>query len=156
MKPLTRRDVLTGAAVVGAASLGVSTAAGKAQTKKQGPQPNAGPPVASKAGPDDHGPREMFAVVDARGKLRRSMHVASVAYLGTGLYEVIFRRDVRCGVYLATIGGHGWEGLPAVGYVSVEGRSTNPRGVVVSTFNSERISGDMGFHLLVVCPDGYA
>jgi hypothetical protein len=156
MKTLTRRDVVTAAAAVGAAALGVSAVAGEVPTKKSDPQPNAGPVIPSKSGPEDHGPRELFAVVDARGKLRRGMHVASVSSLGTGLYEVIFRRDVRCGVYQATIGGHGQEGLPPVGYVSVEGRSTNPRGVLVSTANSQGENVDLGFHLLVICPDGYA
>jgi hypothetical protein len=137
-------------------ALGVSAAAGEPQTKKPGQESNTGPATPSKARADDHGPRELFAVVDARGKLQRGIHVASVAYLGTGLYEVIFRRDVRCGVYLATVGGHGQEGLPPVGYVSVQGRSTNPRGVLVSTANSQGENVDLGFHLLVTCPDGYA
>jgi hypothetical protein len=98
----------------------------------------------------------LFAVVDGRGVLRRGMHVSSVAYLGPGLYEVIFRRDVRRGVYLATVGGHTSEGLPSTGYVSVQGRSTNPRGVLVCTANSLGENVDLGFHLLVVCPEGYA
>jgi hypothetical protein len=102
------------------------------------------------------GPRELVAAVDAGGTLRRGMHVAGVNYLGTGLYEVTFRRDVRRGVYLATVGGHTHEGLPPTGYVSVQGRSTNPRGVVVSTANSQGENVDMGFHLLVICPEGFA
>ncbi len=156
MKPTTRREVLSVAAAAGAAALGVSMAAGQTQTKKPLPHANAGPAAPSKAGPDDHGPREMFAVVDSRGMLRRGMHVAGIAYLGTGLYEVLFKRDVRRGVYLATIGGCANEGLPPQGYVSVEGCAKDPRGVIVSTANAQGENVDLGFHLLVICPDGYA
>jgi hypothetical protein len=156
MKPLTRRDVIAGAAAVGAAALGVSAAVGQPQDPGPGPQVNSGPVVPSKASANDHGPRELFAVVDARGRLRRGMHVARVAYLGPGLYEVIFRRDVRRGVYLATVGDPGDEGLPPTGYVSVQGRSTDPRGVLVATANSLGENVNLGFHLLVICPDGYA
>jgi hypothetical protein len=94
--------------------------------------------------------------VDRNGKLCRGMHVAAVQQLDVGLYEVVFRREVRRGVYLATIGGHSNDNLPPTGYVSVQGRSTNPRGVLVSTANTQGENVNMGFHLLVVCPDGYA
>src|SRR6516165_558746 len=106
MKPVTRRAVLTGAAAAGATVLGVAAAAAKPQDKRRGQQANGGPAAPSKANADDHGPRELFAVVDAGGTLRRGMHVATVGYLGRGLYEAIFRRDVRRGVYLATVGDH--------------------------------------------------
>jgi hypothetical protein len=113
-------------------------------------------PHHGKATADDHGPREMFAVVDRDGKLQRGMHVAAVRHLDRGFYEVEFRREVRRGVYLATIGGHGYEGLPPTGYIGVQGRSTNPKAVLVSTCNTLGENVNMGFHLLVVCPDGYA
>jgi hypothetical protein len=156
MKRLTRREVIGGAAAAGAAALSASAAAGQPSNARPGPLVNSGPAVPSKARADDHGPRELFAVVDGRGRLRRGMHVADVARLGPGLYEVMFRRDVRRGVYLATIGDHAEEGLPPTGYVSVQGRSTDPRGVLVATANSQGENVDMGFHLLVVCPDGFA
>jgi hypothetical protein len=156
MNPLTRRDVLSGAAAAGAVALGVSAVAGEPQNKKAREKCNCGPVVASKASADECGPRELFAIVDGRGRLHRGMHVARVSYLGPGLYEVTFKRDVRRGVYLATIGGHSQEDLPPTGYVSVQGRSNDPRGVLVSTANALGENVDMGFHLLVVCPDGYA
>jgi hypothetical protein len=155
MTKSTRRQVITQAAVVGAAALGVAGVA-LAKEKRLRPQRNNEPPVASKASADVHGPRELFAVVDSRGTLQRGMHVAAVRVLDVGLYEVIFKRDVRSGVYLATIGGHGAAGLPSVGSASVQGRATNPRGVVVSTADAQGDSASMGFHLLVICPDGYA
>jgi hypothetical protein len=95
----------------------------------------------------------MFAVVDARGKLRRGMQVDRVFRLQAGLYEVIFAGDVQRGVYLATVSGPADAGLPPTGYVSVQGRVAAPRTVLVSTANSQGENVDMGFHLLVVCPD---
>ena len=157
MKPATRRDVLRGAAAAGAAALGVSAIGAREPVGAQSARTdNAGPAAPSKAGPEDHGPRELFAVVDAQGTLRRGMHVGRVVHLGVGLYEVIFRRDVRRGVYLATVGGHSCEGLPPTGFASVQGRCNNPRGVIVSTANAQGENVDLGFHLLVVCPDGFA
>ena len=158
MKTTTRRQALARAAVAGAAALGVSAAAAAQAPKDKKPRPkgNNEPPVHSKASAEGYGPRELFAVVDADGKLRRGMHVAAVGALDQGLYEVIFRRDVRRGVYLATNGGHSYEGLPPVGSASVQGRATNPRGVLVSTANAQGENVNMGFHLLVICPDGYA
>jgi hypothetical protein len=114
---------------------------------------NSEKPVPSKAVPESYGPRELFAVVDGQGKLRRGLHVVSTKRLDVGTYEVIFKRDVRRGAYLATIGGHSWGGLPASATIGVMGRASDPRGVVVVT-NGGAI--DAGFHLLVVCPDGYA
>jgi hypothetical protein len=156
MSKFPRRAFLTGAAAAGAAALGVPAAGQGPQPGKPGPRHNTGPVVPSKANASDYGPRELFAVVDANGALRRGMHVAGVAHLAPGLYEVTFRRDVRCGVYVATVGGHTHEGLPPAGSASVQGRSTNPRGVLVSTINMLGENVDLGFHLLVVCPDGFA
>jgi hypothetical protein len=158
MQPTTRRDLLRRAAVAGAATLGVA-AAGTAQDaprKKPPVRHNTEPAVQSKAAPEDHGPRQLFAVVDETGRLRRGMHVARVQRLADGLYEVVFRRDVRRGVYVATVGGHGYAGLPPVGFVGVTGRANNPRGVLVSTVSYAGTNVDMGFHLLVTCPEGYA
>jgi hypothetical protein len=157
MKPSTRRDVLKQAALVGAATLGVGAAqAGQEKPKEPKPKHNTEEPVPGKATADDHGPREMFAVVDRDGKLKRGMHVAAVRRIDVGLYEVEFRREVRCGCYQATIGGHGYDGLPPTGYVGVQGRATNPKAVLVSTCNTLGENVNLGFHLLVVCPDGFA
>ena len=121
-----------------------------------GKKVNGEPPAHSKAKAEDHGPGQVFAVVDADGKLQRGMYVDSVQRLGPGTYEVIFRRDVRKGVYLATVGGHGYEGAPPAGTVAVQGRANNPKGVLVATSAVTGASVNMGFHLLVVCPEGYA
>ena len=60
------------------------------------------------------------------------------------------------GVYLATPGGHGYVGIPLPAAISVVGRATDPRGVVVYTTSLTADPQDTAFHLLVLCPDGYA
>jgi hypothetical protein len=44
---------------------------------------------------DDGGVSTSFAVVNADGTLARGRSAVSAARLGTGQYEVVFRRDVR-------------------------------------------------------------
>jgi hypothetical protein len=158
MKPTTRRDVLKRAAIAGAATLGAAAAGNAQDAPRKNPsvQHNKEPAVHSKAVAEDHGPKQLFAVVDATGQLRRGMHVASVQHLADGVYEVIFRRDVRRGVYVATLGGHGYQGMPPLGFVGVMGRANNPRAVLVSTTSYAGTNVDLGFHLLVTCPEGYA
>ena len=53
------------------------------------------------------------AVVTAGGTFRRGRGVASVARTGTGRYQVIFNRDVRGCVYVATVGDPSAAGPPA-------------------------------------------
>ena len=70
--------------------------------------------------------------------------------------RVIFKRDVRRGVYLATAGGHGYAGIPLSAVASVIGRTTNPRAVLVYMSDLQGDPLACGFHLLVVCPEGFA
>lgn len=155
MKSVTRREIMHQAAAAGLTTLAVSAALPAASAQDR-PRVNVETPVSSKATAEDHGPRELFAVVDAEGTLRRGLHASNVRNLGPGLFEVTFRRDVRRGAYLATLGGHGYEGLPPMGHISVMGRSSNPRAVLVSMVDIQGNPLNMGFHLLVICPDGYA
>ena len=99
------------------------------------------------------GPRELFAVVDSDGTLKRGMHATSSLRLDLGLYEVIFSQDIRRGVYLVTPGGHGYTGVPPAAAASVTGRATNPRGVLVYISDLQGDPLACGFHLLVLCPD---
>jgi hypothetical protein len=154
MKDVTRRQAIQALTATGAVVLGSSAAATAAQA--QAPKHNGEAPVESKAKPDTHGPRELFAVVDADGTLKRGMHVVAATRLGLGTYEVIFARDVRRGVYLATPGGHGYVGIPLPAAISVVGRATDPRGILVYTTSLTADPQDTAFHLLVLCPDGYA
>src|SRR5947209_2146184 len=124
MNPVTRREALGLVAAAGAAT---AAAAGEQPAKK----PNGEPPVHSQSKPDKYGPRELFAVVDQDGTLKRGLHAVSAQRLGVGVYEVCFARDVRRGAYLATAGGHGYEGIPLSASAAVCGRASDPCGVLV-------------------------
>jgi hypothetical protein len=140
----------TGASVVAA------SAAGAAEPGDKRPKSNRESPVSSKATSDNYGPRELFAVVDAEGNLKRGLYAVSSRSLELGVYEVLFARDVRRGAYLATTGGPGYEGVPLSAVASVMGRASDPRGVLVYTTDLTGAPLATGFHLLVVCPEGYA
>jgi hypothetical protein len=154
MKHITRRSALRLGVAAGASAL--ATTAALATAAQERPKANSEPPVQSKATADSRGPRECFAVVAADGTLKRQMHVESARHLAAGTYEVIFKQDVRRGVYVATLGGSDFQGLPPVGQLGVMGRANNPRGVLVTIGDASGNPLDAGFHLLVVCPEGYA
>ena len=100
---------------------------------------------------DDDDAGTMFAVVNANGTLARGAKAVSATRLGTGSYEVIFRKDVRKCAYVATIGLSGSAGSSLPGEITVVGRSGNDRGVFVTTHSSAGASADLGFHLAVLC-----
>ena len=155
MQNVTRRRAIqligtSGAAALVASPIATSGPPGKKQRH------NSEPAVPSKARPDSHGPRELFAVVDSDGSLKRGLHAVASKRLDIGVYEVLFARDVRRGVYLATPGGHGYEGMPPSATLAVMGRASDPRGVLVFITNQNGDPLSTGFHLLVVCPEGYA
>ena len=77
----------------------------------------------------------------------------SATRLGTGAYEVVFRKDVRKGAYLATIGLSGAAGASLPGEITVVGRAGNDRGVFVTTHSSGGAAADLGFHLAVLGAD---
>jgi hypothetical protein len=165
MNNMNRRDVMKLAAVAGAAALAGPVAQGAdppaQQTKGKPelvprPKGNMEPVKESTATAEHYGPQMLFAVVDWEGNLKRGMHVVSSQRLDLGLYEVIFSRDVRRGVYLATPGGHGYVGIPLPAVASTIGRATDPRGVLVYMCGLQGDPLAVGFHLLVVCPEGFA
>jgi hypothetical protein len=149
-----RRAIRLGAATGVAALAGVTARAD--QPPRQKPKSNAEPAVASTAAAESHGAKELFAVVNHEGRLRRGSHAVSSKCLERGVYEVIFDRDVRRGVYLVTPGGEGYEGIPPAAIASVIGRSCDPRGVVVYVADASGDPIETGFHLLVVCPESFA
>jgi hypothetical protein len=102
---------------------------------------------------DDDDARTMYAVVTANGTLARGRRAVSAARLGTGAYEVVFRKDVRKGAYLATIGLSGSAGSSLPGEITVVGRAGNDRGVFVTTHSSGGAAADLGFHLAVLGAD---
>ena len=175
MNNMNRREMVKLAAAGGAAALaGPLAQAADPQAKQQEgtpervprpkanadlvktPKANMEPVKESTATAEHYGPRELFAVVDSEGNLKRGMDVVSSLCLDLGLYEVIFNRDVRRGVYLATPGGHGYSGVPLSAAASVTGRATDPRGVLVYLSDLQGDPLACGFHLLAVCPEGVA
>jgi len=160
MKNVHRRDVLravatTGAVVLAGSAVGAEPVDGK-RAAAQKSKLNSGPaaPACTKA--ESCGPRELFAVVDHEGNLRRGLHVVSTKLMDIGVYQVIFARDVRRGVYIASAGGHGYDGIPLPASAAVVGLASDPRGVLVYMTEASGDPINTGFHLLVVCPEGYA
>jgi hypothetical protein len=100
---------------------------------------------------DDDDVTTLYAVVDASGTLARGHKAVSATRLGTGTYEVVFRKDVRRCAYVATIGLSGSAGASLPGEITVVGRSGNDRGVFLTTHSSGGASADLGFHLAVHC-----
>jgi hypothetical protein len=134
----------------------VATAAGAADENPKKRKSNNEQPVHSTSTPTRYGARELFAVVDEAGNLKRAFHALSSRQLELGVYEVIFNRDIRRGAYLVTPGGHGYEGIPPSAVASVIGRASDPRAVLVYVADMQGDPFATGFHLLVICPDGFA
>ena len=93
------------------------------------------------------------AVLSAGGQFVRGRGVASAVRTATGRYQVIFNRDVRGCVYVATVGDAGAVGPPA-GTASVTSLGSNVNGVAVRTVDYNT-NGDVltnkPFHLIVSC-----
>jgi hypothetical protein len=90
------------------------------------------------------------AVVSNAGGTVRARGATSSARIGPGVYEVIFDRDVRGCVYVATLGDESAAG-PGNGQVSVTSAPANVNGVRVRTRNSQGNDDDRSFHLIVSC-----
>ena len=155
MGPMNRREVMKKAAAAGAVSLAVSAEA-LADPASKPVTANHEPGVESSATAESRGARELFAVVDDNGKMIRSLHAVASKVLDVGCYEVVFDRDIRRGAYVATSGGHGYTGVPVLAIANVMGRATNPRAVFVflSDLTGQPVAA--GFHLVVICPEGFA
>jgi len=93
------------------------------------------------------------AVVSGGGQLVRGRGVTSAARTAAGRYQVIFNRDVRGCVYVATVGDTSAAGPPA-GTASVRSLPSNVNGVDVRTVDYNT-NGDVltnkPFHLVVSC-----
>lgn len=128
-------------------AVGAKGAAGatgpKGATGPAGPAGDAGP-----IGPPTN--RPMFAVVDEAGAVQRAKGVAAATRLGMGQYEVLFDEpDVTSCAYLAGLGDAA-SGV-AVGEVSAVWRAGMVNGVFVRTYDTDGVTADRPFHLIVVC-----
>jgi hypothetical protein len=90
------------------------------------------------------------AVISNMGGTVRARGSTSSARIAPGVYEVIFDRDVRGCVYVATLGDESAAG-PGNGQVSVTSAPGNVNGVRVRTRNSQGNDDDRSFHLIVSC-----
>jgi hypothetical protein len=142
-------------ATAGAVAL-AGSAAVAAEPPPKNLKANNEPQVEGITNAESYGAREMFAVVDWEGKLRRGLHAVSSKSLGIGYYEVVFDRDVRHGAYVATTGGPGFVGVPPAAVANVMGRPNNPRAVFVFVADLTGAPLAAGFHLVVICPEAFA
>jgi hypothetical protein len=90
------------------------------------------------------------AVVSDVGAAVRSRGVTSAVQVGVGQYQVVFDRDVRQCVYVATLGDESASG-PGTGQISVTSEASNVNGVRVVTRGSDGATANRSFHLIVSC-----
>jgi hypothetical protein len=100
------------------------------------------------AGVADGLPRH--AAVTGAGVLARGRAVTSAARTSEGRYQVIFDRDVRNCVYLATIADAG-AAAPPQGEIAASALASNVNGVAIRTERSDGTAADRPFHLIVPC-----
>jgi hypothetical protein len=96
-----------------------------------------------------------WAVVSSAGSVVRNSGTAgsvTASNTGTGLYEVLFSKDVSGCAFTATLGDSGTTVPAPVGFVSVSGDSGNVDGVIVQTYDSTLTPTDDSFHVYVSCP----
>jgi hypothetical protein len=90
------------------------------------------------------------AVISNLGAIVRQRGATSSARLDEGQYEVIFDRDVRSCVYVATLGDESAAG-PGNGQIAVTQAPANVNGVRVRTRDSAGVPENRSFHLVVSC-----
>ncbi len=99
----------------------------------------------------------VYACVNADGTLSPNQRFGAVSsgplgVLDSGIYEVIFNRNVRDCAYLATIGLCGFTGSTfPPGEISTVGRLTDVNGVYVRTTDSAGAPQNKPFYLEVQC-----
>lgn len=91
------------------------------------------------------------AVVNSDGSLARGFHAVSATQLGKGTYQVDFSHDVTACGYTASIGLSGSAGASDPGTVTVVGRSEDPNGLYIQTFNQKGKPANLGFHVIIAC-----
>jgi hypothetical protein len=112
-------------------------------TGRQGPRGAAGA-----AGPPGASATALWAVITSDYTLARGSGVTSVTG-SNGAYGVIFNRDVSNCAYETQLGGADFR--PNLGFISAAHLVNNPNGVLVYTWNADRINEPRNFHLAVFC-----
>jgi len=113
---------------------------------------NSGP-VATGAKPGiDVAKQDRWAVVNADGTFGRGKGVVSVTHTaGAGSYIVLFNKNVRSCMYVATIGLSGDSGTSLRGFITTVGAAVDVKGVFVTTDDTAGNPAERGFHLYVGC-----
>ena len=93
----------------------------------------------------------VWAAVKEGGTLALGSGVVSSARLGEGAYEVIFDRNVRSCVYIATLARDRQNFGYPVGEISTAPRGNNTNGVYIRTWFTSGEKYDRSFHLYVGC-----
>jgi hypothetical protein len=94
---------------------------------------------------------DLWAVVEADGKLVRHVGAVSSQFLAHSQYEVIFNRDVQSCAYVVTVGSADGKAFPQPGWATVTARPGNAKGVAVQTHNHDGGPEQLPFHLFVSC-----
>jgi hypothetical protein len=94
---------------------------------------------------------DAWAAINEDGTLALGSGVVSTARLGEGVYEVIFDRNVRSCVYVATLGRDRQNFGYPVGEISTAPRGNNNNGVYIRTWYSSGEKYDRSFHIYVGC-----
>ncbi|HKF81102.1 MAG TPA: hypothetical protein VKB17_09785 [Thermoleophilaceae bacterium] len=90
-------------------------------------------------------------VINSTGSFVRGRGVVSSARLATGLYQVVFNRQVGTCSYIATVGDPGAANSPLPGFASVATDPVNGNAVRVRTRNQNGTVVDRAFHIAVSC-----
>jgi hypothetical protein len=90
------------------------------------------------------------AVVSSGGQFIRGRGVSSAARTAEGRYQVIFNRDVRGCVYVASVGGT-TASAPTAGQAQTYSLGSSVNGVAIRTASSAGTLADRPFHLIVSC-----
>lgn len=91
----------------------------------------------------------LWAVVNSPGTLNRGSHVASVGHIGSGVYEVIFDRNVTGCSYVGAVSDPGFGA--AFGFFSASKRGGQPNGIFIETMNTTGTVVDLPFHVAIFC-----
>ena len=124
-----------------------------ATSASAGPAGNNAPTTGGGASATATTPARVFAVVKADGTRARGRAVASTSHIDTGVYQVIFRRNITTCAWTGTVGfgQTPFNGSTGPAMNSVDGRSGTNNGVVVATFACTGIPTDLPFSVVVVC-----
>lgn len=143
------KSAFAGMALAGTLVIASLTGAA-AQDHGQPPSPPQQTPQAAGA----FGATWLGAVVAANGTHvagTGGLGLASTATLGTGSYEVAFRRNIDRCVATGSIGNRGFGS--AHGFIDIVPRSGNPKAYFVQTKDVFGVAADLNFIMLVYCTD---